>query len=112
VTAGAFVVTWTTGDLVLGFGVLDAVALTMGLSSLALTVLVRQRLPERLSGQSEEDWWNRQLGRAVLIWAFLEMPAVVGAVTLMATRHVPAWAGLGALAMGGLVLAGPARLAR
>lgn len=108
--AGAFVVTWTTGALVLGFGLLDAVALAMGLSSLALTFLVRQRLPARVSGQSEEDWWNRHLGRAVLIWAFLEMAAVVGAVTLMATRHVPAWAVLGVLAIGGLLTAGPARL--
>jgi hypothetical protein len=110
VIAGALVVTRTTGSVGVGFGTLDAVALLMGGSTLAITFLVRQRLPGRGPGQSGEDWWRQHLGRAVLIWAFLEMPAVVGAVTLMATRHVPVFALLGIVALAGLLSSGPGRL--
>ena len=83
----------------------------MGFSTLAITFLVRQRLPGRGSSQSLDDWWGQHLGRAMLIWALLEMPAVLGAITLLATRHMPAFAGLGLLALAGLTMARPARLA-
>ena len=105
---GAFVVTRTTGPVIFGFGALDAVALVMGASGLAITFLVRQRLPA-LSGDPEE-WWRVNLGRAVLIWVFFEVPAVIGAITLMATRHVPAFSLLGTMALAGLIVARPSKL--
>jgi hypothetical protein len=105
---GAFVVTRTTGPVVFGFGALDGVALLMGASGLAITSLVRQRLPG-FSGDPEE-WWRVNLGRAVLIWVFFEVPAVIGAITLMATRHVPAFGLLGTMALAGLMASRPSKL--
>jgi len=105
---GAFVVTRTTGPVVFGFGGLDAVALVMGVSGLMITSLVRQRLPP--SPEDSEKWWQVNLGRVILIWGFYEVPAVIGAITLMATRHAPAFLVLGAVGLGGLVLTRPGRL--
>jgi hypothetical protein len=51
------------------------------------------------------------LGRAILIWIFYELPAVIGAITLMATRHLPAFLALGTIALAGLVVTRPSRLA-
>lgn len=106
---GAFVVTRTTGPVGFGFGALDAVALVMGASGLMITTLVRQRLPG--SSGDPEEWWRVNLGRAILVWVFYELPAVIGAITLMATRHGAAYLVLAVLALGGLVSARPSRLA-
>jgi hypothetical protein len=105
---GAFVVTRTTGPVVFAFGALDAVALVMGVSGWMITSLVRQRLPAR-SGEPER-WWQLNLGRVILIWIFYEVPAVIGAITLMATRHLPAYALLGTVALAGLAASRPSRL--
>ena len=112
VIVGAFVVVRTTGPVLSGFGALDAVALMMGISTVAMTLLVRQRLPLRPSSQTEDDWWRQHLGRAVLIWALLEMPAVIGGITLMATRQAVAFGLLAVVALGGLLSARPGRLGR
>lgn len=105
---GAFVVTRTTGPVVFSFGAIDAVALVMGGSGLAITSLVRQRLPAL--SRDREEWWRVNLGRVVLIWVFFEVPAVIGAITLMATRHLPAFALLGTMALAGLIANRPSRL--
>lgn len=103
-------VTRTTGPWNAGLGPLDAVALMVGLSSLGLVLLIRQRLPSCPSTQAQERWWREQLGRAVLIWCLWEFPAVIGAITLLVTRHLPAYGALGTLALGGLVASRPSRL--
>jgi len=107
---GAFVVTRTTGPILFAFGTLDAVALVMGGSGLMITSLVRQRLPAP-SGNPDE-WWQVNLGRVILIWVFYEVPAVLGAITLMASRHAPAFLALSVVALAGLIWSRPARLAR
>ena len=96
-------VTRTTGSPTVGWGGLDGVALLLGISTLALVHLIRQRLPSREPGQSEEQWWNRHLGRAVLLWSLLELAAVIGAVTLMATGHLAVFAALALFGLGGLL---------
>jgi len=104
------VVTWSTGTVAMAMGTLDSAALMTGLSSFAIASLVRQRLP---GGSAEvETWWQEHLGRAVLIWSVLEMPAIVGAISLFATRHVPAFLALGAVSVASLVRTRPARLRR
>ena len=107
---GAFVVTRTTGPVLFAFGGLDAVALIMGASGLMITSLVRQRLPAPMGNR--DAWWQVNLGRVILVWVFYEVPAVLGAITLMATRHAPAFLILGVVALAGLIWARPARLAR
>ena len=107
---GALVVTRTTGPILFAFGAIDAVALAMGGTGLMITSLVRQRLPAP-SGD-REAWWQLNLGRVILIWVFYEVPAVLGAITLMATRHAPAFLVLAVVALAGLIRARPASLAR
>jgi len=103
------VVTRTTGAWVAGLGPLDGVALMVGISSLGLVWLIRQRLPSGNPGQSEQ-WWREQLGRAVLLWCLWEFLAVIGAITLLVTRHLPVYGALGLLALAGLVAFRPSRL--
>jgi hypothetical protein len=105
---GAFVVTRTTGPVVFAFGALDAVALVMGISGVMITALVRQRLPA--ASGSPEQWWEVNLGRVILLWVFYEVPAVIGSITLMATRHLIAFLVLGTVALAGLVISRPGRL--
>ncbi len=54
------------------------------------------------SREACDAWWQEHLGRAVLIWSVLELPAIVGAITLFATRHLPGFLALGAVALAGL----------
>lgn len=103
-------VTRTTGPFVAGLGALDAVAFTIGVSSLALVFLIRQRLAAT-GDRTSDQWWNAQLGRCVLLWCLLEFPAVIGAITLVATRHLPASCALAVLALGGLLVMRPGKLA-
>jgi hypothetical protein len=105
---GAFVVTRTTGPVVFAFGALDAVALVMGISGVMITALVRQRLPA--ASGSPEQWWEVNLGRVILLWVFCEVPAVIGSITLMATRHLIAFLVLGTVALAGQVISRPGRL--
>ncbi len=114
-TFGAFVVTRTTGPLVKGFGPLDGVALMIAVSSLAIVFLIRQRFASDGGGRGgdrpSDQWWDAQLGRCVLLWCLLEFPAVIGAITLVATRRLPAYAILTVVSLGGLILMRPAKLA-
>jgi hypothetical protein len=110
VIAGALVVTRTTGTLGTGFGLLDGIAVMMGLSALAISSLVRQRLPGRPTGPGEDDWWRENLGRALVVWGLLELTGAVGAVTLIVTRQLPGYGLLGVLSIGLLLQTRPARL--
>ncbi|HEV8358389.1 MAG TPA: hypothetical protein VGQ17_16665 [Gemmatimonadales bacterium] len=111
VAAGAYVVRRSAGPLVPGVGVLDLVALFVGLSTLMLVLVIRSRLPARAGGASDDDWWRANASRAILVWALLELPAILAAITLFATGHVVVFAVLAGYALAGLGMLSPARLA-
>jgi len=37
-------------------------------------------------GGSQDDWWRTNLGKAVLVWALVEAPAILGTVAYLLTR--------------------------
>jgi hypothetical protein len=49
-------------------------------------VFTAGRLTPPVTGQSQDDWWQRNLGKAVTIWALVEAPAVLGLVGYLLTR--------------------------
>ena len=102
--------TRTAGFRTTGWTPLEAVALVVGISALAMAHLIRRRFTSR-GPASAEQWRTPEVGWAALLWSLLELPAVIGAITLMATRHLPVFAGLAILSVGGLVLYRPSRLA-
>lgn len=110
VAIGAFVARRSLGPLTAGAGPLDFTAILVGLSTLTMVILFRSRLPAR-GGVPAEEWWRVNVGRAVLVWALLEFPVVIGAIALFATGHVPVFAILSGLAFAGLVAMSPGRLA-
>jgi hypothetical protein len=44
------------------------------------------RLQPPTRGASQDDWWRVNLGKAVVIWALVEAPAVLGTVAYVLTR--------------------------
>jgi hypothetical protein len=44
------------------------------------------RLPSPAPGTSGDEWWRVNLGRAVVIWALVEAPALFGTVAYLLTR--------------------------
>ncbi len=44
------------------------------------------RLTPPTAGQSPDEWWRRNLGKAVVIWALVEAPALLGLVGYLVTR--------------------------
>ena len=44
------------------------------------------RLAPPARGSSPDDWWRVNLGKAVLIWALVEAPAILGTVAYLLTR--------------------------
>lgn len=44
------------------------------------------RLTPPLAGTSQDDWWRANLGRVILVWALVEMPALVGTVAYLLTH--------------------------
>jgi hypothetical protein len=44
------------------------------------------RLPPPVRGASEDDWWQANLGRAILVWALVEAPTLLGLVAYTLTR--------------------------
>jgi hypothetical protein len=56
------------------------------------------RLVPPARGSSQDDWWRVNLGKAVLIWALVEGPAILGFVAYLLTRDfrvlLAAFAGL------------------
>jgi hypothetical protein len=110
ISIGAFVVSRSIAALSSAVGVLDWVAILVGLSGLAIALLLRSRLPARTGGQTADQWWSANLGRAVALWALFEFPAMLGSVTLFVTGHLIPFIALVALALGGLVSLAPGRL--
>ena len=44
------------------------------------------RLAPPAPGQSQDDWWGRNLGKAVAVWALVEAPSLLGLVGYVVTR--------------------------
>ena len=44
------------------------------------------RLVPPTRGASQDDWWRVNLGKAVLVWALVEGPAILGTVAYLLTR--------------------------
>ncbi len=44
------------------------------------------RLPPPGRGASKDDWWQANLGRAVVAWALVEAPTLLGVVAYSLTR--------------------------
>src|SRR5258706_11964484 len=108
VSIGAYAVRRSLG-IVSGAGPVDFVALSAGVGAVLLVLVFRSRIPAR-SGASDDEWWKANVGRAILVWALLESPAILGAVTLFATGRMLAYTVLVAFALIGLATATPSRL--
>jgi hypothetical protein len=44
------------------------------------------RLTPPTSGISQDAWWQANLGRAIVVWALVETPALVGTAVYLLTR--------------------------
>jgi hypothetical protein len=44
------------------------------------------RLPPPARGASEDEWWQANLGRAIVAWALVEAPTLLGLVAYTLTR--------------------------
>lgn len=44
------------------------------------------RLAPPARGMSQDDWWRVNLGKAILVWALVEGPAILGTVAYLLTR--------------------------
>ena len=44
------------------------------------------RLVPPARGSSQDEWWRVNLGKAILIWALVEAPAILGTVAYLLTR--------------------------
>ena len=44
------------------------------------------RLAPPRGSTSEDEWWDANLGRAIVIWALVEAPALLGLVAYTLTR--------------------------
>jgi hypothetical protein len=44
------------------------------------------RLRPPAHGASQDDWWRVNLGKAIVVWALVEAPAVLGTVAYLLTR--------------------------
>jgi hypothetical protein len=44
------------------------------------------RLVAPARGSSQDEWWRANLGKAILIWALVEGPAILGFVAYLLTR--------------------------
>ena len=49
-------------------------------------VFTAGRLTPPIAGQSPDEWWRRNLGKAVVIWALVEAPALLGLVGYLVTH--------------------------
>jgi len=111
VSIGALVASRSTGALRGEAATIDYVGAGIGLAAALLLGALRRRLPARSAEQNADDWWRLQIGRAVLLWGLLELLAVLGAAALLFTGHAIGFAVLALLALGGLLVLSPARLA-
>jgi hypothetical protein len=44
------------------------------------------RLGPIRSGSSQDDWWRRNLGKAIVVWSLVEAPSLLGLIAYTLTR--------------------------
>ena len=44
------------------------------------------RLVPPARGASQDEWWRVNLGKAILVWALVEAPAILGTIAYLLTR--------------------------
>jgi hypothetical protein len=44
------------------------------------------RLEPPSPGTSQDEWWKSNLGRAIVVWALVEAPAILGMVAFLLTH--------------------------
>lgn len=71
-------------------------------------LVISTRLP-RQPGQTLDDWWTQNLPRAIMMWAMLEGPSLLGAVAFLLSRDFTALI-IPATGLVLFMLLGPARL--
>jgi hypothetical protein len=54
----------------------DVMPLALAAAAALVFLTVRRRLPERRSGQSEDEWWRANLPAALTLWATAEGAAL------------------------------------
>jgi hypothetical protein len=110
VSVGALVVKATLAPLSGAMDLIDYVGIVIGNAALVFAYRLRQGIAARSGGQSTDEWWGENAGKALLVWGVLEAAALSGAIVLFLTGHVTVFAIVAVLALAGLVLTSPGRL--
>jgi hypothetical protein len=84
-------VAWYTKDAVPSVALPNRRVLYVSLTIVAATLFgaagfTARRLMPPGPGSSADEWWHTNLGRAVVIWALVEAPAVLGTIAYLLTR--------------------------
>lgn len=70
-------------------------------------LMLSSRLPR--TDTDPDRWWKQNIGRALLLWAMIEGPSMLGAVAFLLTRDITALV-VPAIGLALMVLLGPGRL--
>ncbi len=86
-----WMVAWYAKDAVPSVELPDRRVLYISLAVVSATLFgaaafTANRLIPPGRGTSADDWWRVNLGRAVLIWALVEAPAMLGTIAYLLTR--------------------------
>ncbi len=111
VTLGAFVVSKSLGSMTYAVAAFDSVVFVVGLGVLIAGLRQRRRLDGQRRAGANEQWWVENAARTLVLWGLLELGALIGAGLLFATGHLPVYAVLAGVALAGLALSSPGRLA-
>lgn len=60
-------------------GILRWAGLGVGSILVAVAAILRNTVPHRLAGESEDAWWKANLPRAIMLWGLAETVGVAGA---------------------------------
>jgi hypothetical protein len=71
-------------------------------------LVISTRLPHE-GNPAPDPWWSQNLPRAIMVWALLEGPSLLGAVAFMLTRNAATLI-VPAIGLVLLVILGPSRL--
>jgi F0F1-type ATP synthase membrane subunit c/vacuolar-type H+-ATPase subunit K len=58
--------------------------------SFAGAALVARSIAAPATGTTQDEWWQRNLGRAIVVWALVEAPSLFGLVVYLTTGNQPA----------------------
>jgi hypothetical protein len=84
-------VAWAMGSAVPSEGLPNRRVLYVSLTVVSATLFgaaafTANRLAPPGPGDSADDWWRINLGRAVFIWALVDAPAMLGTIAYLLTR--------------------------